>query len=124
VRILLTGSREWTDEKTIRQALTERYNPDAVLVHGACPQGADAIADRIWRQLGGTPERHPADWRTYGLAAGGIRNAHMVKLGADICLAFRLDGSPGTGDCMRRARKAGIPVEPWLATSDGQESLL
>lgn len=54
-------------------------------------------------------EVHDADWNEYGRAAGPIRNQEMVDAGADVCLAFPT-GGPGTRDCMRRARDAGIRV--------------
>lgn len=66
-RVLITGSRSWTDEQAIRSALAAivfMYGPEnVVVIHGACPQGADALADRIasaWTGI--TVERHPADW--------------------------------------------------------------
>lgn len=118
-RILITGSRSWTDEQTIRHALTVRYDatPQAVLVHGDCPRGADAIADLVWRNLGGRVETHPAKWDLYGKPAGHIRNDEMVQAGADECLAFILDGSPGASGCMRAAVKAGIPTLAWMRST-------
>jgi hypothetical protein len=111
VRILVTGSRDWTDRDTISVALRGYYdrNRTAVLVHGAA-RGADLIAAGIWYLLGGQLEAHEAKWRTQGTAAGVIRNQEMVDAGADVCLAFPLGESRGTRDCMRRAAKAGIPV--------------
>jgi hypothetical protein len=116
-RLLVTGSRDWTDLATIRAALTERFHPRTILVHGACPRGADAMANHVWRQLGGLVEPHPAMWQKHGKAAGPIRNEHMVKLGADVCLAFIMDGSPGATGCMSMAKKAEIPVLAWFETS-------
>lgn len=82
----------------------------AVIVHGACPTGADAIADRLSRDHGFTVEPHPADWARHGKAAGPIRNQEMVEAGADICLSFILNGSPGATGCTDMAERAGIPV--------------
>lgn len=111
-RILVTGSRNWTLIGVIVAALEplHRNFPYAVLVSGACPTGADRIAEDVWESLGGTVERHPANWEKYGKAAGPIRNEEMVDLGADVCLAFPLPGSRGTVHCMQAAREAGIPV--------------
>lgn len=115
-RLLVTGSRNHRDESLIRAALTlagRKLGRDTVLVHGAAP-GADSIAARIWRRWALPTEPHPADWTgPHGRGAGHARNAKMVALGADLCLAFPLDGSRGTWDCVRRARDAGIPVLPF-----------
>jgi hypothetical protein len=111
-RILVTGSRYWTDEDFIANVLLydiEVQFSQATLVHGAA-RGADTIAGRIWKSWGSEVEPHPADWRRHGRAAGLLRNAAMVALGADLCLAFIRDDSPGATGCALMAEKAGIPV--------------
>ncbi|MEV4127071.1 SLOG family protein [Nocardia sp. NPDC049707] len=113
-RLLVTGSRDWHDRKTIRDALVQAWRDlqpgPIILVHGAA-RGADQIAADIWASGGLEDEPHPADWKGDGRKAGPIRNQHMVDLGADLCVAFPIgDGWSGTRDCMERARKAGIPV--------------
>lgn len=137
VRILVTGSRDWPDDYAVDDTLSDveqqRDDPGApfVVVHGACPTGADAYAARWvegWRGYpveGGeyvTEEPHPADWDTHGRAAGFRRNAEMVNLGADLCLAFisdctsprciRSDPHPSHGATHTAdlAEKAGIPT--------------
>jgi len=129
MRILITGSRDWTARDDIFRAIfyagyAAQATPDQVtVVHGGA-RGADAIAGEVAAGLGCHIEIYQADWAKYGKAAGPIRNAEMVKLGADVCLAFplgpqiRADGSKsGTRDCMDKARAAGIPVVtpegPW-----------
>jgi hypothetical protein len=115
-RVLVTGSRTWTDAGVIRAALARHFGPGAVLVSGACPRGADAIAEGIWRGWGGQVERHPADWDRYGRSAGFRRNAEMVGAGAAVCLAFIRDGSRGaTHAAGLLAEAAGSPVERYLA---------
>ena len=116
-RVLVTGSREWDAEGALRQALSAAVaagNPDArvVIVHGDCPTGADAMAATWAKDYGFSAEPHPADWTGYGKAAGFIRNAEMVSLGADLCLAFYKQGAgnKGTNHCASRAEDAGIPV--------------
>jgi hypothetical protein len=114
-RILVTGSRDWDDYDMVRDNLATAIfqRVPAVIVHGACPSGADAIAAWWVRQnriLDLTEERHPADWKANGKAAGPIRNAHMVSLGADLCLAFIRNGSRGASHTAALAERAGIPT--------------
>ena len=117
-RLLVTGSRTWHDVRVIEQALAvilDRHPEGVLLVHGACPRGADAIAAAYAvRTPGYRTEAHAADWGRYGRSAGYRRNAEMVALGADGCAAFIRGGSPGSTHAVRLARTAGIPV--WLHT--------
>jgi hypothetical protein len=120
VRILVTGSRDWDDEVPIQAALTELtagVPGPHVVVHGACPTGGDAIADGIATDLGLAVERHPAPWRRYGRSAGYRRNAEMVAAGADVCLAFIRDSSPGACMTARLAEEARIPVRRYTSSS-------
>jgi len=110
-RVLVTGSRTWDDVVTIRRALFEagrEFGRDTVLVSGACPRGADRICEEIWAGWGGQVELHPAEWERYGRRAGRLRNAEMVRLGADVCLAFIRDGSRGASHTAALAEGAGI----------------
>lgn len=144
-RVIVTGSRSFPCEDDVWEALAmaiaEHCDPGDTftVVHGACPTGADA-ASSSWFALpdGGSgvtlvEEPHPAHWeanclpdcthrprrnragRLYCPAAGMRRNAEMVALGADLVLAFPLEGprnrSRGTYDCIARATAARIPVE-------------
>lgn len=114
-RILITGSRDWSDFEMIRNALQGDVmrNPDNqfLLVSGACPTGADRMCEDAAQWLGLRIERHPADWKRYGKRAGFVRNAEMVNLGADICFAFIRNGSKGATHTAGLAEKAGIPLE-------------
>ena len=115
-RILVTGSRDWTDRATILNAISDAYRDlgcpnEVVLVQGECHLGgADEIAADICRAWGWPVEGHPAEMGPAGRVLGPKRNAEMVAMGADICLAFPLPSSRGTKNCMRLAREAGIPV--------------
>ncbi|MBG0818721.1 DUF2493 domain-containing protein [Planomonospora sp. ID82291] len=125
-RVLLTGSRWWTDKQLLWRVLDAilAVHPDMVVVHGACypspgkrgqrpERSADWLA-HLWCQERGVPEEpHPADWDTHGRAAGPIRNRHMVKLGADECVAFLHAGSRGSLGCALQAHNAGIPTRPF-----------
>jgi hypothetical protein len=110
MRILVTGSRHWSDAQAVRLTLQAFNAPNNTLVSGACPTGADALAEQVATEFGWTIERHPADWATKHRAAGPIRNEEMAALGADVCIAFLAPDSRGTKDMVTRARAHGIPV--------------
>ncbi len=119
LRILITGSRTWTDRIAIARAISDYLGstgtsiggawPFPIVVHGGA-RGADQLADAVARNWGWTPECHPADWDRHGRAAGYRRNAVMVALRADVCLAFIRDGSAGASHTARLAEAAGIPT--------------
>lgn len=145
-RILVTGSRLWDDEETIFAALADAWRQTGgepfsatgrplVIVHGGCPTGADMIAVawmRIYWRTHARQEAHPAQGhptQDFGSwpAAGPRRNAHMVSLGADLCLAFigpctkpncrrpQPHDSHGATNCAGLAEKAGIPTRRFTA---------
>jgi hypothetical protein len=114
-RLLVTGSRQWQDRKTIAEALNRQHRAwgrpsDAVLVVGDA-DGADAIAAELWAKVGLTVERHDADWELHGKRAGMIRNSVMVDSGVDACLSFSFENSPGTRHCTALAGKSGISTQ-------------
>ena len=133
-RVLITGSRNWLSAHTIDVTLDELLAQHGTLtvVHGACREGADKMAHN-WalnaRHASSfaavTAEAHPANWRPGGKfdkSAGFRRNAEMVALGADVCLAFvaacarpncpKLEphGSHGASHCAQLAEANGIEV--------------
>lgn len=119
-RILVTGSRDWTDHDTITRALVESASVvpadrTITIVHGACPRGADAMADRVAAHYEWDVERHPAEWERFGKPAGFIRNRVMVESGVDECLAFIKNQSRGATHCADLAQVFGVPVTRFLA---------
>lgn len=116
MRVLITGSRDWPDEDIVGDAIIDLKNwysfdwDDVVIVHGHCPTGADHYADIKAGRYGLLVERHPANWARYGKGAGPKRNSEMVDKGADIVIAFMMEGSRGTKDCVEKAKEAGLPV--------------
>lgn len=117
MRVLVTGSRTWTDKAVIHHALAMAWRLwDSVgtltIVHGGA-LGADAIANAwgTYRKERGwliDVECHPADWDGLGKSAGPVRNQEMIGAGADLCLAFIHNKSRGASHCAAIARQAGI----------------
>lgn len=117
MKILITGSRKWTDVKTIEQAIL--LHKATCVVEGAAP-GADLIAEGVCKRHQINYRGYPAKWTKLGKKAGPVRNTEMLHVehiqmmpidgGIDLCLAFPMQGSIGTVDMMEQAAHAGIPV--------------
>jgi len=119
-RILVTGSREWTNVARLSVALVfairyvghESRWPEVTIVHGDAG-GADALVDRLakeWLHCHVEPHpyipvKHHGDPRA--------RNSEMVIAGADFCIAAYIPPKGrrgGTRDCYEKAIAAGIPT--------------
>jgi hypothetical protein len=122
VRVIVTGSRDWTGVYATQRihtvlevvlALCEVLGTKLTIVHGDCPTGADRTVDNWARRrddIGVTVETLPADWRALGKRAGPIRNQAMIERGADLCIGFIKDGSRGASLTLAMARAAAIPT--------------
>jgi hypothetical protein len=118
--ILVTGSRDWTDEYAIQCAMIDAGSGKLhmLLIHGDC-RGADRVAAEYakgtacWMAL-----PMPAQWHKLGAEAGPDRNLRMIEVlkhlracGYDCEVhAFPLPSSKGTRHMMRIAREAGFTV--------------
>jgi hypothetical protein len=84
MRLLVCGSRTWTDRPRLWQVLdrlvTAHGDGQVVLIEGDA-RGADRLAGQLARERGWRLERYPADWTRHGRAAGFRRNARMLREG-------------------------------------------
>ena len=109
MRVLVTGSRKFTDYERILEALRAVKGLTCV-IHG-CQTGADTLAGRAALELGVNVMEFPADWERHGDQAGPIRNQEMLRVGEpDWVFAFPLFGSRGTWDMVNKAYRAKLSV--------------
>lgn len=116
-RLLVTGSRDWTDTHVLSEALHRhvywhRVNSEFVtVIHGGA-KGADSLADVAAHQFGAHEVRKVhADWDTHGKAAGPKRNQAMLDMQPHHVLAFWTGNSKGTAHTIGEAKRRGIPLE-------------
>ncbi|WP_037686662.1 SLOG family protein [Streptomyces aureocirculatus] len=123
--VLVTGSRRWNDEKGMREAFNDAWRrwgaksvTRPVLFSGHCPEGADPMAELLWRDAGFAVRTFPAAWSAHGNQAGFQRNQEMVdttqafrEAGAQVlCTAFLdLCRKPG---CRQRGQEQLMPHTP------------
>jgi|SRR3972149_3405283 len=110
-RILIAGSRDYTDYNNIRNFLVA-LSSDTVIITGGC-RGADSIAEFVAKQLKMTVEVFPAEWKKYGRSAGPKRNLKMIKEGKpDKVIIFHsnINESKGSKNMKQLAEYFKIPV--------------
>lgn len=106
IRVLVCGGRDYDDVEFVYAVLDE-IKPAFVITGGAT--GADEIAEMWADERGAHLVRMPANWSTYGKAAGPSRNQQMIDEGKpNLVIAF--PGGFGTANMIRRAEAAGIEV--------------
>ena len=114
-RVLVTGGRAFPDRESVVARLAacrqeaQQWGLTLIVIHGACPTGADHWAALWCRRKGVEERRFPAQWDIWGRSAGPRRNQQMLDEGQpDLVLAF--PGGRGTADMVRRARAMGVLV--------------
>lgn len=110
MRVLVCGGRDFDDAVTLGAWLGGIHKQDGIslLIQGGA-KGADFMAARFAEWAGIPVRTFPADWKTWGRAAGPIRNQQMLDEGRpDLVLAF--PGGKGTADMVGRAKAAGVRV--------------
>jgi hypothetical protein len=128
MRVIVTGSRNWVGQWGINKIyevldsvlnMADTMEQGFELIHGACPTGADEIANS-WAQVSEVADKvmittWPAQWDIYGKPAGPVRNEQMMAAGGDLCVVFLRNNSSGTLDAIGKARRRGIwtVVIPW-----------
>ena len=135
-RVLVTGSRDWTNVSLVAQALDSALallqvpitvQDTMTLIHGDA-KGLDSMAAQVTAHRGWKIESYPAQWNLHtaqcpawhqDLAtckmAGHRRNHEMIALNADLVIAFPTGDessglSRGTWGCARAAMNAGLPT--------------
>jgi len=111
MRVLVCGSRDWTDYEAVKREIMRLPATLNLVIHG-CAVGADHIAGLVAFRSGIKVASYPADWGKYGKWAGFVRNQQMIDEGKpDLVLAFWKNKGRGTEDMIRKARKARIEVK-------------
>jgi hypothetical protein len=110
MKVLVCGGRDYNDAEWINEQLDKFHETYRItlLIHGDA-RGADRLAG-AWADSKQIPVlKFPADWKTYGKAAGAIRNMEMHDMSKpDAVIAF--PGGRGTQHMSNYALDKGTPL--------------
>lgn len=121
VNLIVFGGRDFTDRGMFDEAMYGFPNIlTSEFVNGMCDTGADLMAREYARMRGRKVHEFPADWDTYGKAAGPRRNAAMAKFGS-VGIGFWDGKSSGTKNMIMHALQNGCELHVYRYKSGSQE---
>lgn len=107
-KVVVAGSRNFTDYELLCRTLDEMRTPAWEIVSGGA-RGADLLGERYAIEHNLSMYRFPAEWNKYGKSAGHKRNRKMADFG-DALVAFWNGNSPGTRSMIEYMREQNKPV--------------
>lgn len=112
MKVVIAGGRDFVNFKILENCLKElqeRFPIQITEVVSGHAQGADCLGERYQFNHGLKLKLFRADWKTYGKAAGPIRNKQMADY-ADAVVLFWDGKSRGTKNMYDNSNKSGLPV--------------
>jgi len=107
MKLLICGGRTFNAYDQLDLAIRRLNQFPEIIIEGGAP-GADRLA-RQWAKTNGFHFAEvPALWDYFNKGAGPRRNAAMLILKPDFCLA--MPGGTGTADMIAKCQAANIPV--------------
>lgn len=119
MKLLVCGSRDYSHRDFLHETLDNYlHHKPLILIHGACPTGADKFASEWCKAHPAVYEiAVPAKWRLHGNSAGPARNRVLAELQPDQALAFYEPGAvnKGTRDMVNIlvSEPLCVPVDPF-----------
>lgn len=111
MKVIIAGSRGITELSTIDDAVKHASINIALVISGGA-RGVDLLGEQWANNNDIESVRYPADWDTYGKAAGFKRNKEM-SLVADALIAIWDGESKGTKNMIDLMIKRRRPVFIW-----------
>jgi hypothetical protein len=111
VRIIIAGSRSFTDYKKLMLEC-DQYIEGCILeieIVSGTAAGADQLGERYASERGYEVKRFPPDWNKFGKRAGYLRNKDMADY-SDVLIAFWDGESRGTKHMIDIAKADGLIV--------------
>jgi len=105
MKIGIVGSRRRNsieDFRLVKAKFFELYKAGDMIVSGGCPQGADAMAEKIAKESGIPILIFYPNWEKFKRAAGIIRNSDIARESDILIACVASDRMGGTEDTIRK----------------------
>lgn len=116
IRCIIAGCRDFSNYSLLRDTANRIFqNKDIrnlIIISGHC-SGADQLGELFASRNNLPCVKFPADWKTYGKAAGPIRNRQMAEYASQqngILLAFWDGRSRGTRNMIHMAEEYKLEI--------------
>jgi hypothetical protein len=110
VKVIIAGSRDIIDFQVVLPVIEQFEREIDVIseVVSGGARGVDALGEQ-WAAMRLTPvKRFPADWATWGAAAGPMRNRQMAEYAKGFVLVHT--GGKGSASMKYQAQKLGLKI--------------
>ena len=111
IRVAVVGSRNFNDYDLLKSELDafKLENGVDLIVSGGA-KGADTFGEK-WAKENNVPTKiYYPDWKTYGKAAGILRNKDIIDAATHV-IAFPSKKGRGTQNSIKRAKEQCIPTK-------------
>ena len=112
--LLIAGGRDFSNYDLLARRcaafIAENCGARELVVISGRASGADSLGERFAREYSLECKYYPAQWKTYGRAAGPIRNKQMAEV-ADGAVVFWDSHSRGTRNMIGYLQERGVPYE-------------
>lgn len=110
MKVIVAGSRTFTDYSLVKEALDALYDETDIEIVSGTARGADKMGERWAKENGKTVHEFFPDWDGLGKSAGYKRNEDMAKF-ADACICFYNGKSPGTKHMINLAKQYKLKLK-------------
>lgn len=121
IRIIVAGTRTFSDYELLRNKLddfiselNQKYPGKQIVIITGAAKGADQLGSFYARSHNIPLKEFPADWNTYGRAAGPIRNQQMLDYvlhEIPVLIVFWDGESRGTKNMINIAKRCNVQTE-------------
>lgn len=118
-KVIIAGSRSFTDYDFLENVMLMIYGEDPFIVICGGARGADSVGESFAEKRGYPIYHYYAEWEKYGKSAGYNRNVAMADV-ADEAVVFWDGISKGSAHMIRIMQGIEKPVQVILFKGEGK----